>query len=283
MNRPNSQKIEVAKPQISPYGLLSPAVKVITMSNDWWVAGAIHEVFDGGLAYSVVADQGYDPDDVIREMVVADLGDSRYVHVVPVTIEARINTSTLGMKIYDLETMAEDAIELVQQKAIEEAFWEYLGTKFRALPDSDAEGTDRTPVGGPVSPRHAQAILEGAVADNTVGYKATLHFPRIAASNLRVKCKDGELHTAIGSSVIAGSGYSNIGVDGSELSDTQRVAYATGPVTVVLGESVILPGDISQSINTATNTAEIFVQKPALIAFSTKDVFSVLVDTTLDF
>lgn len=288
MIRPNTQKIEVAQPQMSPYGLLSPAVKVIKIDSDWWLSGAIHELYDGGVSYSTLVDMGSDPDDVIKEMVLPDLGDARFVHIVPVTIEARVNTSTIGVDVNGLESMAKDALELVQQKAIEEAFWQYMGSKFRSLPNNESSTDDEVVRmslrnGTALSPRHAQAVLEGAVADHTVGYEATLHFPRLAASNLRVKDHDGVLKTVIGSNVIAGSGYSNTDETGSAHSDpVQRTAYATGPMTVVLGKTEVFP-DPSQRVNTSTNTAEVFAQRPALIAFSTKNVFSVLVDTTLDF
>ena len=282
MNRPTSQRLEVAKPVQSPYGLLSPAVKVIEIDNDWWLSGAIHELYDGGVSYSVVADQGFDPDDVIREMVVEDLGEPRFVHIVPVTVEARIRTSTIGVDLDDLKQKAEDAIELVQQKAIETAFLEYLGSGFRSLAGENETVNSVQVSSPPVPPRYAQALLEGAVADNTVGYQATLHFPRLASSNLRVWDVDGVLTTRNGSQIIAGSGYSIKGPDGSDLPETQRAAYATGPVTVVLGETVLLPDDVSQVVDTKNNTAELFAQRPAMVAFSTKDVFSVLVDTTLD-
>lgn len=284
MIRPNSQKIEVAKPQISPYGILSPAVKVVNVDSDWWLGGAIHEIYDAGISYSVVADQGFDPGDIIREMTNPELGEARFAHVVPVTIETRLNVSTMGTDLSELQRMAEDAMDLVSQKAIEEAFWKYLGSKFRSLPNTTDGGDDeviRTPLvpGTVLSPRNAQAVLEGAVAENTVGYQATLHFPRLATSNLEVHDEDGALKTVLGSYVIAGSGYGNTDQDGNIIAPQgNRVAYATGPVTVLLGNAVVLP-DINQRVNTNNNVAEIFVQKPALIAFSTKDVFSVLVDT----
>lgn len=282
MNRPNSQRLEVEKPIQSPYGLLSPAVKVIEIDNDWWLSGAIHEIYDGGVSYSVVADQGFDPEDTIREMVVDGLGDPRFVHIVPVTVEAKIRTSTLGVKPEDLRQMAEDAIELAQQKAIETAFWEYLGSGFRSLAGENETVNAVEVSATAVPPRYAEALLEGAVADNTVGYQATLHFPRLASSNLRAKDVKGVLTTINGSQIIAGSGYSRKGPDGTDLPETQRAAYATGPVTVVLGNTVVLPDDVSQVVDTKNNTAELFAQRPALVAFSTKDVFSVLVDTTLN-
>ena len=288
MIRPNSQTLTVAKPEYAPYGLLSPAVKVVNLGSDWWLGGAIHELYDGGISYSVLADQGFDDGDTIREMVSPELGDTRFVHILPVTIEARVRSSTVGTTMDDLRKMAEDAIELVTQKALEEAFWEYLGSKYRSLANNtsdDSDDVERTVVSSsPVSSKRAQALLEGAVADNTVGYQPTLHFPRVVASGLELKEDDDKaLKTVLGSYVVAGSGYSSKDQKGSALPDGQRAAYATGPVTVILGSDVLLPTDIPQAVNTANNVAEFFVQKPAMIAFSTKDVFSVLVDPTLDF
>lgn len=287
MIRTNSQLLQVEKPVRAPYGLLGPAVKVVNDRSDWWLGGAIHELFDGGVSYSVLADQGYDPDDVIREMINPVLGEDRFVQILPVTVETRIKTSTLGVSLGDVKAMAEDSMELVLQKGLEEAFWEYLGTKFRALAgEAGTEGTVvRTTINTtPVPSRKAVALLEDGVGTYTVGYRPTFHLPRIVASSADTMLKgDGEeLVTSLGSNVIAGMGYSNTGTDGNALPDQQRVAYATGPVTVVLGETILLEDEHSKHVNTSNNVAEILVQKPALIAFSTKDVLSVLVDTNLD-
>lgn len=279
--RSNTKQVEVAPPVASPYGILSPAAHVKVVSTDEWLGGFFSQVYDAKAEYSLSTMlYGDNNTHIILE---DDRESQHFLEYEPFMIRASVFGSTMGAKPDFYEQSARDSLEAIQQKAIEEEFWSgFVTQNNRNLAGSNPIDVTPTPGTG-VRPKHAQALLEGAVGSQTTGYQATLHFPRTVASVLKLKDREGVLSTTIGSRMIAGSGYNRIGPNGQVSTGSQYWAYATGPVTVLIGDSAVNLVDFPQSVNSPRNTVEYIAEKPAAIVTSTKDTFAVLVDIGLDY
>jgi hypothetical protein len=59
--------------------------------------------------------------------------------------------------------------------------------------------------------------------------------------------------------------------------------YATGPVSVRIGPTIVTPEKLNQAINTQINEIQYFVDGSAAVTWSTTDLYAVLVDLTLDY
>lgn len=216
----------------------------------------------------------------------------------PFAIRTSINGSTFGSNPDYFRTKADDILEIVQQKAVEQEFWS--GAISKGLNVEAAEGTDPdhrrnrwlasdiatdvTPTAGTgVKLRYAQALLEEALGNKTIGYRGLIHAPKAVASVMKIKDEKGVLQSNLGTPVVAGSGYSKQGPDGTMAEAGKYWMYGTGPVTVLLGKTDILPDQLNQAVNARKNTIEIFAEKPAAVVFSTEQVFAVLVDLNLDY
>lgn len=288
-----SSIIDIEKPVVSPYGLLGGAASVIKLSdNDQWLGGFTQEVFDAISETHNVRITGAETDTVS-----ALLNGSTHLEYTPFAIRAKVKGSTFGSDPRYFGTKAEEILEIVQQKAVEQEFWS--GAISKVLNVDSALGTDPnhrgnrwlassiaqdvTPVAGGVKLRYGQALLEEALGNNTIGYRGTIHAPKAIASVMKIKDHKGILETNLGTSVVAGSGYSRQGPDGTIAEAGKYWIYGTGPVTVLLGESMIPAELLTQAINARNNSIEIYAEKPAAVVWSTEQVFAVLVDLNLDY
>lgn len=286
------------KPQKASYGLLSSASEVYHLAdhdhNDW-VVGLDHEVVDGGVLTQnlLIAGGGNNATGVVN---VDDISGPHFLKYTPFLLKVKVKGSVMGTNLKELEDKAKDTLELAEQKLVEREFWtgelsaqsntlftDSYHAESRYLASSDA--IDITPIKGTgVKPRLGQALLEGALGAQTIGYQGTIHSTRDVASVLKLKDdKDGVLRSNLDTPVVAGSGYTRQGPDGQVVTGTQYWMYATGPTAVVLGDIKTYPENSAQSYNTRTNDIEIFAERPAAVVWTTKQVFAVLVDLNLDY
>lgn len=281
--------LNATPPQGALYGILSPAVTVITEQSEDWINGFQYETTDAQAKVEISTIVGANPpvDYVAIEPVP---GAPTVRNYYPFMVTASVRASTMGTKIDQVQAAAENALEIVMQKAIEIEFWK--GTAAQALTAendnrylSHVEATDVTPTPGTaIKVKYGQALLEQALGNGTIGSRGTLHAPLLIASAMAAGDRDGALTTGLGNTVVAGAGYSNTGPDGEVAPTGTAWMYATGPVTVHLGPMpTITPEKMSQAVNVSKNEIEFFVDRPAAVTWSTTPLYAVLVNLELDY
>lgn len=291
MIRPQVDLMDIEKPVVAPYGILSGATSVKTVDSDWWISGFSHEVVDSNTSAELARILG----GTEVSQILQSLGGDSFLSYQPFMIRTTSKASTFGNNLETFKANAKSSLDIITQKAVETEFWSGAISKVVAAdqdPDSpvinrylaSSLATDVTPtVGSGVKPRLGLALLEEAITDSTFGYQGLIHAPRAVASALKVKEKSGALRTNLDTPVVAGSGYSRQGPDGTLAPNGMYWMYATGPVTVILGDDVVFPEPLSQAVNVRNNTIEYIAERPAAVVFSTQEVFAVLVDLSLDY
>lgn len=287
MVRPTTTLIETTGPEASPFGILSPATTVIERHDDYWISSFDYEIKDARVKVDNALILGAaTPSEIVS--IVPNTGET-YGHYFPFDIEAEVEHSTLGVTPEQIEADAKRALDIVSQKAIETEFWTGGIAKLltetndnRYLASTNSQDVTPTP-GTAVKPRYGQALLEGALGGATIGSIGTIHAPRAVAGVLKLEQDDSTLFTKLGNTVVAGTGYSKLGPTGVAAGPNQYWMYATGPVTVILGDMNVTPGKVYQAIDTGINTIKYYVDRPAAVTWSTSNVYAVLVDLTLDY
>jgi len=207
----------------------------------------------------------------------------------PFDVKASVKVSTMGTNPAEIEASAKNALDIVMQKSIEIEFWNGDVAK---LLDSDndnrylasAQSVDVTPTPGTaVKIRYGLGLLEEALGNASLGSKGVIHVPRVVGSALRLDKDGNKLVSPLGNSVVSGVGYSKKGPTGAVAGAGKAWMYATGPVSVRIGPTVVIPGKLNQAINTLINDIEYFVDGSAAVTWSTTDSYAVLVDLTLDY
>lgn len=295
MIRPSDPNMDITMPVAADYGILSGATTVKTVNSDHWISTFTHEVSDSNTSVELARILG--GTEFVE--IIASPNKQTNLSYQPFMIRTKVDGSTFGTDLNRFKAIAKENLDLVAQKAIETEFWSGTISKgiiTDVVPNplepnatnrylASSLATDVTPVAGTgIKPRYGQALLEEAIGNASLGYQGTIHAPRAVASALRVKeGKGGALRTNLGTPMVAGSGYSKQGPDGTNAAPGKYWMYATGPVTVILGEDAVFPETQSQAVNVRNNTIEYFAELPAAVVWSTQHVFAVLVDLSLDY
>lgn len=288
MARSNTTLVPTAGLEVASYGILSPATTVYDHNDDFWTSGITYENQDAGLVVTNGSIFGANP---VETVTVVDNSASKehFKTYYPFDVTASVKVSTMGTNPAEIEASAKTALGIVMQKAIEIEFWNGDVAK---LLDSDndnrylasAQSVDVTPTAGTaVKIRYGLGLLEEALGNASLGSKGVIHVPRVVGSTLRLD-KDGDkLVSPLGNSVVSGVGYSKKGPTGAVAGAGKAWMYATGPVSVRIGPTVVIPGKLNQAINTQINEIQYFVDGAAAVTWSTTDSYAVLVDLTLDY
>jgi hypothetical protein len=288
MARSNTTLVPTAGLEVASYGILSPATTVYDHSDHFWTSGYTYENQDAGLVVANGSIFGAKP---VETVTVIDNSASKehFKTYYPFDVKASVKVSTMGTDPAEIEASAKMALDIVMQKAIEIEFWNGDVAK---LLDSDndnrylasAQSVDVTPTAGTgVKIRYGLGLLEEALGNASVGSKGVIHVPRVVGSTLNLD-KDGDkLVSPLGNSVVSGVGYSKKGPTGAVAGAGKAWLYATGPVSVRIGPTVVTPGKLNQAINTQINEIQYFVDGSAAVTWSTTDSYAVLVDLTLDY
>lgn len=286
------------KPEVAPHGLLDKASQVYKFSDTTgnWISGVKHELIDTGVIARNFLMAGGNADNSSEK--VTEISGPFHLEYTPFSVDIRVKASTMTASVEEIEQRAKNLLELTQQKNIEREFWggtiaklsnthnknivenKYVRNRFLA----SEEAVNLTPtVGTGVKPLIGQALLEEALGSQTVGYRGTIHATRGIASVLDIGKDetDDVLRTKLGTSVVAGSGYTRQGPDGSEATGTNYWMFATGPVAVVLGDIQTFHDTSSQAVNSRNNEIEVIAERPVAVVWSTKQLFGVLVDLNL--
>ncbi len=272
---------------LSKYGILSRAAEVIEDSSSDWVGGFVYDTFDGSLVSTNESIMGATT--ALSVVVVPNTGDPTFRSYYPFDVKTTIQVSTMGSTPALVLENASKALDVVLQKNIENEFW--TGALSSQFTDPNVNrylaktgSTDLTPAGSATGVRvkHGLAILERALGDATIGSQGVIHATRDVASILDVHEEDNALVTKLGNFVIAGPGYTGSGPGNIAAATTKAWMYATGPVTVRVGDVHVTPEQVGQAINTAQNTIKYYVDRPAAVTWCTTKLFAVLIDLSLD-
>lgn len=189
----------------------------------------------------------------------------------PFTVHAEFECSPVGLA--GAEAIASDALARVEQTQVETAFWTgTAGGQPVVFPHlaADTEVLDGTVVLQPVaSPAVtgadvAQALgaLEQELADCYKG-QGIIHVPRAAlptldAWNLAHDDGNGHLVTLAGNLIVAGTGYTGSGPDGTTPAEGTTWIYATGAAWGYRSDPYVsqLPDSLDRTSNTLRMQAE---------------------------
>lgn len=291
MERNSSSLVKTSLPEKSPFGILSPATDVVEDTSGNWLGNFIYEVPDARVQsdnWLVIG--GADRTGVTA---VQSPNGMNYRSYFPFEVRASIEYSTMGLPHDEVLAQAKRALDVVTQKSIEFEFWN--GDIAKKITDANdnrylAHNTavDVTPVPGTgVKLRYGQALLEGALGSATIGSAGVLHAPWEVASVMKLHHggtgSQQFLETHIGNKVVAGSGYTKRGPGGVDAPAGMAWVYATGPVTVKLGEIQIVPEKLSQAVDSSINNIAYYADRPAAVTWSTSNLYAVLIDLTLDY
>jgi len=288
MARTNTTLVPTAGLEVASFGILSPATTVYNHNDSFWTSGITYENQDAGLVVANGSIYGASP---MEAVTVVDNTASKelFKTYYPFDVKASVKVSTFGTAPDEIEASAKNALDIVMQKAIEIEFW---NGDIAQLLDSDndnrylasAQAVDVTPTAGTgVKIRYGLGLLEEALGNASLGAKGVIHVPRLVGSALNLE-KDGKkLVAPLGNSVVSGVGYSKKGPNGADAAAGKAWMYATGPVSVRIGPTIVTPEKLNQAINTQINEIQYFVDGSAAVTWSTTDLYAVLVDLTLDY
>ena len=289
MPRHATTLVDTAEPSISPFGILSSAADVVEDSSNHWEGGFTYETADGQVSAENTTVLGSTAHNTVE--VVANPEGDAFKFYYPFSVRTAALSSTFATKPSDLESTAKKALDIITQKAIEFEFWDGGVAKLlesendnRYLAHSSAVDVTPTP-GTAVKPRYGLALLESALGNATIGSAGVIHAPRVAASVLAPSlCKDGDgLKTDLGNGLVAGTGYTRRGPNGVLATGNLVWLYATGPVTVRLGATKIIPEKLNQAVDISQNNIAYYADRPAAVTWSTSNLYAVLVDLSLDY
>jgi len=289
MARSITSLVPTAGLELAPFGILSPAVAQYDENEDFWTSGFTYEVEDAGVIVAngifFGADQT-DPTNVIDNSA----NTERFKKYYPFDIRASIKVSTFGTTPSEIEASAKRALDIATQKAVEIEFWNGDVAQLLTSDDNDnrylasTQSVDVTPTAGTaVKVRYGLAILEEAIASSSVGAKGVIHATRDVATALRLKSDGDVLRTNLETPVVAGVGYSKKGPTGADAPAGKAWMYATGPISVRLGPTKIVPEKLNQAINLGINEIEYHADRPAAVTWASSTSYAVLVDLTLDY
>jgi hypothetical protein len=274
--------------EVADYGILSPATTVYNHSDSYWTSGFSYENYDAG--FVVVNGKIFGGSNPASGAVANNsASNERFKFYYPFDITGSVKVSTMGTDPAEIEASVKTALDVVTQKAVEAEFWNGDIAKL-LTEDNDnrylasAQSVDVTPTPGTgVKPRYGLALLEEALGNSAIGAKGVIHAPRLVGSALNLDKDGNKLVSPLGNSVVSGVGYSKKGPNGTAAPANKAWMYATGPISVRLGPTIITPEKLNQAIDIRVNNIQYYVDRSAAITWATTDVYAVLVDLTLDY
>lgn len=266
--------------EVAPYGLLG-LVDPVSMVSDRWVGGFVRESFGCTATVQLLDVCG----GAAPVTVITPAGDPNQDYT-PFGVEAFDECSTFGYTERDSQTRALDALEACTGKAIETEFWtgalananSYTSNRYLA----SASAQNVTPGAGPIKIRYGLALLERALGDAGCGTRGTIHATRDVASALGARDVDGHLETQLGNYIVAGTGYTGHGPDGTQPA-TGTWMYATGPVSVMLSAAEVPETEQFQNVDIGVNMYRSRAQLAAAVTWDGCAHFAVHVDLSLDY
>lgn len=192
----------------------------------------------------------------------------------PFAVIARDSCSSFGWRAAEYEARARRKLAAVETTMIEKEWWggALVGSLNRNLADPTA-----SIVGYGLGLRLALAALQQAISDGRAGL-GMIHARPIVVMQWYslglLRWDQGKLRTAMGTPVIAGTGYTGAGPNGEVPANGTEWAYATDTVVVERWPVVVYPdaddeGDrIAQATDRAANLVEFRAERMAAVKWS---------------
>lgn len=276
--------IETAAPLVpAAFGILSVADVRRTTSNEDWVRGFSAEFNSRPQLIRILTRATGEVDDG----TVYDANEhqtAQFEEIDTFFIELVYKGSLLGSNINEQRAKAQAQLEAATGKAVEYEFWTGAAVKADGIDQSYLTvGGDKaaTVLGsGDVTPKKALSLIEGAIANSPTGAGGVIHVTRDVASVLTlqgaIKPVDQHLETVLGTKVVVGSGYTGDGPNGADdATDSVKWMFATGPISVFLGDAEVVNEDASRSVNTSVNDINLAALRPASVYFDPSIFYAV--------
>lgn len=265
-----------------PYGLWD-AVEQRSPGDPHWQNGVtwVERCPDAATTYdeclAVTGTGGPPPEPPVKDATV----DQRFRGATPFTVVAEFDCTPVGLN--DAATVAADALDRVEQRQVEEAFWTgEAGGQTVVFPHlaADAEVVDSndmvlqpvavvcSPTSDPLDPAEGLGVLEDCLSQCYAG-QGLIHVsraaePTLAAWNL-IEERDGALYTTSGNRVVVGGGYEGSGPDGTTPVAGTSWIYATGAAFGYRGDVRITAPN--ESIDRSTNTMRMIAERTYVLGF----------------
>lgn len=252
-----------AKPRLAPYGLLSPAVNQVPLSERE-VESVDYEVYCGlGAKGEVVCDAD------ATAATLSTAASEHYKTYKTVVFEYTLNCSTMGMTPALLREKMEIQRAVQLESFLGNELWN--GTVAQTATSTETnryltDGNATVLTSTSVSPDDALGLVEQGIAEEGIGGVGVVHVPKLLLSRLDIKekDKDGILWTKGGNIVVSSTGY---GTNGATAGEGSWI-FGTGLVTVRLGEAVFYDDQMKRIINTQNNTIELVGEQPVAVTWN---------------
>jgi hypothetical protein len=129
-------------------------------------------------------------------------------------------------------------------------------------------------------PMEALGLLEEKARQQIGGMQCFLHVPTRIATQLGAQLRrvGNLLYTQTDAIVVADPGYPGTGPDGTDPTSPGTWCYATGPVTLRLGNVVATEEPVSATINRQTNIREVWADRMFAATFDPCCHFAIMID-----
>lgn len=263
-----------APPALAPlHNLIDTAAAVspkIEVTGDKWQLGFSYRPTSCGCAQAWSWECGETKPDKDTPSAV-DLVDYEPFHVVASSPDCQ--------HVGDPEAEARALLATTQSRAVEHELW--TGTMVPG--NLHLASAHATVLGGgdPVAPRAALAALTQALASCAGGHRGMIHAPVYATSlweDWLVEEGDVLRTMSRGDIVVPGAGYPGTSPAGAVPADGTVWAYATGLVSVLLGDVEVVPDDDGQALDRRTNSLIYRAERVAAASWDGCCHFAVLVN-----
>lgn len=257
-----------------PYGLFSHLV-VRPPDADRWGTGVVWESLTCSAAGLIGA---WNPDGPTTGLPKNLAGDSSGGEASVFTVYGHFSCSPVGWTASAAQSRAEQHLLIREEQAVEAALWSGAPGQTPTFP-----GTASVVLPAKAAPLKALAALEEALA-SSYGSLGIIHLTRGAALRLladsALEHRSGKLFTALGTPVVAGSGYSPVAAGpGSALPEVGAVwAYATPALLGYRSDvftSTATPGDL---LDRAQNTLYAVAERSYLVGYDECGASAVQID-----
>jgi hypothetical protein len=259
-----AERVEGLTPSAPLRGLLTVALVLDGEDVPRWLNGVALDPYPCGCAIVMPGIACVDdPAELEGEEVTASDPDA-VPRFDPFLVYLPDSCSTFGLGPYDeFVSKLRTAFDAVQGSAIEGEFW--TGAQVPTNPHlDDGLSTDAGPPAGIVE---GIAQLEQAIGQSCRA--GVIHMPVaaavVASAYGLVESNGTALRTvAMGTPVVAGTGYTGTGPGGDAPPTGASWIYATGPVRVRLG-TIDVPDGIAQAMARSINRVVVRAQRPAVV------------------
>lgn len=240
-----------------------------------WQGGGVQWEVDSCEPVRGIGAVSCDPD-TPTEGLPKDFSDSPFgslAEATPFTVYATYECSPIGRPIAEAKQRATQRLQAREEQGVEKFFWTgSLGNEPNLTnADVDTLGTGLNMV-------TALGMLEQFAAD-TWGGPGVIHVPRIGATVLAqngvIKTQGGQLQTALGSPVVAGTGYPNSDPAGVSAPNGTAWAVVTPPLLVYRSEIFTSSSRDGDLLDRGSNDLYAIAERTYLVGFDTCGVAAV--------